>query len=175
MSEDFEPDRRFLLTEQGARPMRPPVTAGVERLLRIALVIAMAAALVIALAGVPNLIGGDDGPGGPVRKLGRVALQPVPGDLPRIVAQIGEPARVQLTILREIGPQEYRPVITRRLGEVEAGTRTLELGSGHASDGTAPGEVLDTSRLLPFEVVPGEEGGLEPGRYAASVQMRSLD
>jgi hypothetical protein len=167
-------DSDLLLADTGTRPVAAPSPPAVEGVLRIALVVGLLIALVFVVAGVPELAG-DDGPGGPVRKLGRVALEPVPGELPVVAAEIGQAARVQVTVLRETAPRTYTPVVTRRLGVVKAGTTRLQLGSGHAADGISPGEVLDTSRLLPFSVVAGEGGGLPPGDYAATVQMRSIE
>ena len=167
-------DYGLLLTEPGARPLPAPASPTVDRVLRYALVAGLLAGLVLLLIGIPQLVS-EDGPGGAVRKLGKVSLEPVPGDLPRVVAEIGQPARVQVMVLREISPRTYQPVLTRRMGAVEAGTVSLQLGSGHASDGAAPGRVLDTSRMIPFTVVPGQSGGLAPGQYVVSVQMRSVD
>ena len=163
-----------LLTDVGPRPLPAPALPMVDRVLRYAIVAGLLVGLVLLLVGVPQLVS-EDGPGGAVRKLGKVSLEPVPGDLPRVVAEIGQPARVQVMVLREVAPRTYQPVLTRRMGAVEPGTASLQLGSGHSSDGAAPGRVLDTSRMIPFEVVPGEAGGLTPGQYVATVQMRSLD
>jgi hypothetical protein len=167
-------DYGLLLGDAAAHPLRAPVRPRAGFVLKIAVVAGLLVALVLILAGVPQLVG-DDGTAGPVRNLGKVSLEPVPGDLPRVVAEIGQSSRVQAVVLREVGPRVYRPALTRRLGVVEAGTVTLELGSGHASDGAAPGQVLDTSRMIPFTVVPGQGGGLTPGRYTVTVQMRSVD
>ncbi len=167
-------DNGLLLTEAGARPLPAPASATVDRVLRYALVAGLLVGLLLILIGIPQMVS-EDGPGGAVRKLGKVSLQPVRGDLPRVVAEIGQPARVHVMVLREISPRTYQPVLTRRMGEVEAGTISLQLGSGHASDGAPPGRVLDTSRMVPFRVVPDQGGGLAPGEYVATVQMRSLD
>lgn len=173
-SGDYGSSDGFLLTEAGARPLRAPASPMVDRVLRYALVAGVVVGLAVVLVGVPQLVS-EDGPGGAVRKLGKVSLEPVPGDLPRVVAEIGQPARVQAMVLRETGPRTYQPALTRRMGVVQGGTVSLQLGSGHASDGVAPGKVLDTSRMIPFKVVPGQGGGLEPGSYVVTVQMRSLD
>jgi len=164
----------LLLTEAGARPLPAPASPMVDRVLRYALVAGLLVGLVLLLVGIPQLVS-EDGPGGAVRKLGKVSLQPVPGDLPRVVAEVGQAARVQVMVLRETGPRTYQPALTRRMGTVEAGTVSLQLGSGHSNDGAAPGRVLDTSRMIPFTVVPGQGGGLEPGKYVVTVQMRSVD
>jgi hypothetical protein len=174
VGEDQDTDYGLLLGDAGTQGLRAPVRVRADFVLKIAVVAGLLVALVLILAGVP-LLAADDGTAGPVRNLGKVVLEPVPGDLPRVVAEVGQTSRVQAMVLREVGPQVYRPVLTRRLGVVEAGTVTLELGSGHASDGLAPGDVLDTSRMIPFTVVPGQGGGLAPGRYTVTVQMRSVD
>ena len=91
---------------------------------------------------------------------------------PVIVAEIARRSRGRMLIWRQVPSGAFSLELIRRLGELDPGTASIPIGSGHASDGTSPGTVEATSSMLPFELSE-PMASLPPGNYSAELQLRS--